>query len=77
MKIFEYGGRTYTYDECSKLPPFVFELGRYDNAYHPEQSFCDHELAIQTYEMFDVSNGYKKRLKLDGKIIAKKLTSRE
>lgn len=65
MKTFDYAGKTWEYDDNTI---FLMELGRYQNKYKSDKTFPCSFLndavasAIATYETFNVSLGYKKRL---------------
>lgn len=61
-KSFNYGGRSYFYDESSLLCQFHVEIGRYENEYITEMIFHNPQDAIAHYENITVENGYKKRL---------------
>lgn len=75
MKTFDYNGRTFQYDEANALA-FSFELGKFENSYKPLKYFSSHESAIDCYELYHVSNGYKKRLRMNGVTIAKQISNR-
>jgi hypothetical protein len=61
MKTFNHNGRDYHYDDNSR---FIFELGRYTNSYKQLDEWPCPDAALQRYQEFHVSDGYKKRLVL-------------
>ncbi len=81
MKTFNYGGRSYHYESTECYPAFEMEIGRLTNSYKTHALFHNHDDAIAAYEAFQVSNGYKKRLRLHtgilgSTIIAKQISKR-
>lgn len=76
MKTFYYNGRTFQYDELACMPSFTLEIGRYENSYQIIQLFHTHDEAFKAYENYEVSNGYKKRLRLGKITLDKKITDR-
>ncbi len=68
--MFNYNGQSWEYQPGTTL--FILETGRYDNAYRTKKTFTPADYpgdklpkeAIEYYERFQVSDGYKKRLSM-------------